>query len=72
MAHGCDDGKGDGVGVEGPSGRAATDPAAAAGTGVAGDGVGPLWRAPGEQLGDGLGEVGLELDVVVGAARLLP
>jgi hypothetical protein len=37
---------------------------------MAGDGVGPLRRAPGEQLGDGPGEVGLELDIVLGPARL--
>jgi len=40
--------------------------------GVPGDGFGPLGRATGEQLADGPGEGGLELDVVFSPALLLP
>src|SRR5438874_11777164 len=45
VAHGGDYGQGDGLGIEGPPGRAAADPAATAGTSVAGDLSGPLGRA---------------------------
>lgn len=72
VAHGGDHGQGHGLGVESPPGRASADPAAAAGAGVAGDLLGPLGRTAREQLGDGPGEVSLELNVVVGPARLLP
>lgn len=45
VAHGGDHGEGDGLGGDGPPGRAAADPSAPAGAGVPGDLFGPIGRA---------------------------
>src|SRR5207249_4585765 len=58
--------------IEGAACRAAADAAAAAGTGVCGDGLGPLARAAREELPDRRRELGLELHVLVRPPLLRP
>ena len=72
MAHRGDYRKGDRVGIEGSSGGAAADAAAATGAGMPSDVVGPLGRASREQLGDRTCEGGVELGVVLPSTPLVP
>lgn len=71
MAHRGDHRKGDRVGIEGSSGGAAADAAAATGAGMAGDVVGPLGRAFQEQLGDRTCEGRVELIVYMAGRKPL-
>ncbi len=72
MAHRGDYPKGDCVGIEGSSGGAAADAAAATGAGMPSDVVGPLGRASREQLGDRTCEGDVELIVVLRSTPLVP
>ena len=71
VAHGRDDCEGDGLGVEGPTSGAPSDPATAPGAGVLRDGLGARWGAPGEQPSDLGRKLGPELEVLLGAALLV-
>ncbi len=66
MADGGHHGQADRLGVERLAGRAAPDPPTASQGGVGGDGRGSARRTGRKQLGDGVGEGGLERDIEVG------
>ncbi|CKS94957.1 Uncharacterised protein [Mycobacterium tuberculosis] len=71
MPHRRRDGQPHRFGIERPSGRATSDPAAAAGGRVAGDRLGPAGRAVREQRANRGAEFGLQTQVLVGPSRLV-